>query len=469
MTRRDFIRAAGFAGLGAVLLPRVARGQLPAGTPTTDRKTMNPRNLATFRADVTPPLGHPLCAGWYQNATALADPLHALGVVLLGDDAPIVLCALDWAEMSNLSHIAWRERLAAAAGTTAERVAVHCMHAHCSPWPDEEAERLVSAIPGLQHVMDPAWCAGALERVAAAVAEAVRKPRRLTHLGLGRAKVEMVASNRRVMGPNGRVKAVRWTKTRDPAVRAEPEGLIDPWLKTISFWDGDMKVAALHYYAVHPTSYDTDHTITPDFAGLARNRRAAEEPGVLHAYFTECAGNITAGKYNDGAKENRPVLTERMYRAMVESEKGVAPIPVGRAEWRVANVTLPPREDETTETLTAQLNDPKGVEGRRLRAAIQLAYRHRLDRPIPIASLSFGDAAHIVHLPGESFMEYQVFAQELRPAAWMAVPSYGDCGPGYICMEKSFAEGGYEPTDSFVSGKCEAIMKDAIRRVLGNS
>ncbi|MCC7517797.1 MAG: hypothetical protein IT578_01280 [Verrucomicrobiae bacterium] len=427
---------------------------------------MTTNYLAPFRADVTPPLGHPLCAGWYDHALAISDPLHALGVVLLGDGAPIVLCALDWAEMSNLSHIAWRERLAAAAGTTAERVAVQCGHPHCTPWPDEEADRLVSAFPEIPRVMDPAWCAAALDRVAAALGEAVRRPHRLTHLGLGRAKVEKVASNRRVMGSDGRVRAVRWTQTKDPAVRAEPEGLIDPWLKTISFWDGGAKIAALHYYAVHPTSYDTDHTVTPDFMGLARERRAAEEPGVLHAFFTECAGNITAGKYNDGAKENRPVFTERIYRALVESEREVARVPVEPAEWRVANVVLPPRDDETMETLLARLNDAACPPKRRSQAALQVAYRRRLDRPIPITALSFGKAAHVLHLPGESFIEYQVFAQHLRPKAWVAVASYGDCGPGYICMENSAAEGGYEPIDSFVSGKCEAIMKGAIRRVL---
>jgi hypothetical protein len=48
----------------------------------------------------------------------------------------------------------------------------------------------------------------------------------------------------------------------------------------------------------------------------------------------------------------------------------------------------------------------------------------------------------------------------------VAVASYGDLGTGYITMEKSFAEGGYEPSDSFVSGKSEAILRDAIRKVL---
>src|ERR1051325_1944202 len=143
--------------------------------------------ISTFQADVTPPIGHPLCAGWMPPAVALADPLRALGVILLGEEKPVVLCALDWCEISNLSHIAWRKKLALAAGTSADRVAVQCVHPHCTPWPDEEAQRLVSEQPGINPIMDPAWCSQAIDRVANAVAAAKTIARPCTHISLGRA------------------------------------------------------------------------------------------------------------------------------------------------------------------------------------------------------------------------------------------------------------------------------------------
>jgi len=46
------------------------------------------------------------------------------------------------------------------------------------------------------------------------------------------------------------------------------------------------------------------------------------------------------------------------------------------------------------------------------------------------------------------------------------VAGYGDCGPGYVCMERSFEEGGYEPTDSFVAGRSEAIVRAAIAELM---
>jgi len=425
---------------------------------------MSKLGIATFRADITPPVGHPLCAGWYGTAQGITDSLYSLGVVLYASDDPVVLCALDWCELSNRSHMRWCEVLAAAAGTSPDRVAVHCIHAHCAPWPDEEAQQLVASYPDIPQVMDPAWCQQGLDRVAAAVRTA--RPAPFTHVGIGEARVQQVASNRRILGPDGKVQGVRWTKTVDPAVRAEPEGLIDPMLKTVSFWNGTDKLAALHYYAVHNTSYDDDRMVTCDFTGLAREQRNAEEPDPLHIYFTGCAGNVTAGKYNDGAVENRPVLTERIYRGMVESEASARLCPVSDFAWRVQPVSLPPREDLDEPGLLARIGDESLSALDRNRAAIRLAGLRRREAPILLSALDFGGNARILNLPSESFIEYQLYAQQQQPGGFVAVAAYGDCGPGYICMEDSYAQGGYEPLDSFVSRGCEAVMKNAITKLL---
>ena len=420
--------------------------------------------VATFRAEVTPPVGHPLCAGWTAPAIGVTDSLSALGLVLVGDGDPIVLCALDWCEISNGDHLLWRETLAQAVGTTPDRVAVQSVHQHNAPWPDQEAERLLTerGAPGL--VMDVDWCAAALDRVAAAVAASAWQP--LTHIALGEATVDRVASNRRVMGPDGKVKGVRWTQCRDAAIRDAPEGLIDPVLKTISLWNGDDKLAVLHFYAVHPCSYYGDGLVTSDFVGHARERRNAEDGGALHIYFTGCAGNITPGKYNDGAPENRPVLTDRVYAAMLAAEDRAERLPMGRLDARVTSVRLPPREDMVEAELLAVVAEAGESDKERIRAALKVAYLRRRDTPIDLLLIRLGERAAILNLPGEPFIEYQLLAQELRPEAFVAVAGYGDCGPGYIPLARSYAEGGYEPVDAFVSGECEALMRSAIARLL---
>ncbi|MHB9024319.1 MAG: hypothetical protein ACYC7E_09110 [Armatimonadota bacterium] len=442
---------------------------LPANAKETGMMTQ-PKSgnisIATFTADITPPLGHPLCAGWYAPARGITDRLSAFGLVLFGTEKPIVLCALDWAELSNRDHLRWRQALATAVGTDPDRVAVQCTHAHNTPWPDREAQNFLDKAGFPDIIMAGSWCEQARETVAAAAGLALAQRQTCTHIAVGQARVDQVASTRRIMGENGRVKAIRWTKTKDPAVRAEPEGLIDPFLKTISFWQNDLKLAVLHYYAVHPTSFDGDGLVTPEFVGLARNQRMAEDGGIPHIYFTGCAGNITAGKYNDGNPANRPVLTGRIYDAMMASEKNLRRIALKRWTWRVEPVVLPPREDANETQLEAQMKRPDASVGARSRAALILSYLRRKELPIPITCLHLTSDVCILNLPGEAFIEYQLDAQAQRPAAFVAVASYGDLGPGYITLERSFKEGGYEPTDSFVSGKSEAIMREAIRKVL---
>src|SRR5262249_31580357 len=109
---------------------------------------MPPLHIATFRSDVTPPLGHPLCGGWIEPVRAVDDPLYAIGVVLLGVGQRIVLCAVDWCGLRNDANLAWRKTLAEAVHTVPENVAVQCVHQHNAPFVDVEAEKLLEAAKG---------------------------------------------------------------------------------------------------------------------------------------------------------------------------------------------------------------------------------------------------------------------------------------------------------------------------------
>ena len=185
--------------------------------------------ITTFESDVTPPIGHPLCAGWYPPAAAIRDPLSAHGIILVSDEEqPIVLCALDWSELSNLDYLRWRQELAEAVGTDADRVAVHCIHAHDTPWPDRDAQNLLDEYGHPDVIMAGDWAERVRVQAAEAAAEAMNGLQPCTDISTGEAKVDKIASNRRVMGDDGKVRGVRWTKTRDPDLRAAPEGLIDP-------------------------------------------------------------------------------------------------------------------------------------------------------------------------------------------------------------------------------------------------
>ena len=97
---------------------------------------------------------------------------------------------------------------------------------------------------------------------------------------------------------------------------------------------------------------------------------------------------------------------------------------------------------------------------------MRLAFVERLGRPIQVSSLQLGKV-HILHLPGEPMLDFQLFAQQAQPGDFVAVAGYGDCGCAYICTDKAIAEGGYEPSASNVGKGSEAVLKNAIQALLG--
>lgn len=416
--------------------------------------------IAPFRADVTPPIGAPLCGGLVKPAVGVSQPLLALGVVLLSDEKPIVLCAIDFCEIRGADHIHWREVLAEAAATTPERVALHSLHQHNAPLVDNAVQKLLPEI----GILDATATEKALQGVAKTIQAALKTPQPVTHLSTGESKVLEVAGNRRVQVINGKVGKMRSSGSKDPELRALPEGLIDPFLKTVSFWNGEKKLAALHYYATHPMSYYGDGIVSHDFVGIAREKRTKED-GVPHIYFTGCGGNIGAGKYNDGTPPMRPLLAERIHAAMVASEQNAKRVPLTKLAWKHAPVVLQPDPEFPEERMVKVLQNTETRPSARITAALRLGFiRHR--EPIPFTSLHLGDNVCLVHLPGESFVEYQLFAQQQRPGAFVCTASYGDGVTGYIPLEHSFIEGGYEPSQAYATPESEKVMKDTIEKLL---
>ena len=423
--------------------------------------------MATFDCDVTPPLGHPLCGGWIQPVTAVDDPLLAKGVVLEDGSRRYVLCSVDWCLLQTGAYDTFRRKLALAAGTSESQVTVHTVHQHNAPLADSNAERLLRATEHAPRHLDLEFLEAVTDRLAASAREALGRMRTFTQVGHGQGRVEQFASNRRVRLEDGAIH-VRYSSTKDAVLRAAPEGLIDPWLRTITLYDGEQALVRLHYYASHPMSYYGDGRVTSDTVGLARERLEREE-GVPQIYFTGCAGNITAGKYNDGSPEARKALTDRIHTAMREAVANTRRVPVERLDWRTARIRFAPRTEPewSGDKARAILSDTNGAALGRLKAALDLAWLDRLeaDRMVEVSRLGLGPV-FAVHLPGEAFIEYQLFAQSLRPAEFVAVAAYGESGPGYICTDAALVDGGYEPTMSRVGPPTEFELKGAITKLL---
>ncbi|MDX2270231.1 MAG: hypothetical protein NW208_19170, partial [Bryobacter sp.] len=229
---------------------------------------------------------------------------------------------------------------------------------------------------------------------------------------------------------------------------------------------GDKKrLATLHYYATHPMSLYGQGHVSGDFVGDAREAL----PG-FHVYFTGAAGNIGAGKYNDGAPTRRAELAAKLRRAMesaIEHEERTRTLDL---RWKSAPVLLPQRSgpEHQTAALEKKLNDASTLPRDRASAARFLAWQAACQarQPISLSALAW-EGGQVVHMPGELFVEYQLAAQAEAPGQSIAMAAYGDYGPMYIGTAKSYAEGGYETSwVSRVDPSVEEILKNAVRGLL---
>src|SRR6185503_13496966 len=127
-------------------------------------------------------------------------------------------------------------------------------------------------------------------------------------------------------------------------------------------------------------------------------------PEALHVHFNGAGGNIGAGKYNDGAKENRMELAQRladgMKRALAETKKH--PLTEKDVGWETVAVKLPVaihlKEDDLIKDLKAE--PARGYVSK----ADQLAWvvRCKAGHAIDIGCLRVGDS-RVLHMPGELF------------------------------------------------------------------
>jgi hypothetical protein len=400
--------------------------------------------VATFSADVTIPLGHRCMGILPTKAARIDDHLEAHGFVLLGSEQPIVLVALDWCELRNGAYDHWRETLATSAGTTRERVLVSCLHQHDAPVIDTDAQALLDGVGLQKELCDASFQKGCLDRIVSELKRSLVAARRVTHLGFGQAEVEQVASNRRVVLADGRVTFDRGSASGGVSIyRDAPDGTIDPFLKTLSFWDGETALLAAHAYAVHPMSYYGKGGVSSDFVGLARRQRQVDDPHIAQIYVSGCSGDVTAGKYNDGSTAMRGVLAERLHDAMQRAWDNVKRVPLEQVTFRNTEIELPFHEDEEFRSgeLEKTLRDESAPVADRILAAMGLASRNRLKRDptIDLPCVDFG-AAQLLLFPGETFVGYQRFAQQVRPESFVVCIGYGECWPGYIPTEKAFDE-----------------------------
>ncbi|MFT5469315.1 MAG: hypothetical protein ACI8UO_004434 [Verrucomicrobiales bacterium] len=426
--------------------------------------------IGTFSVDVTPPVGHQLLTGGGIDSTGVEDPLYAKGFVLTDAEfKPVVFVSVDWAEIRGKAFDRWRDLLASTAETTRERVFVTSIHQHDTPLADLEAQRILEKAGAEAQVIDLEFHEATVQRVAKALVEALKSAEPVTHIGTGQAEVIDVASNRRYVKPDGGFSYGRYSGGGDLVGRTADVGVIDPMLKTISFWNGEKAVCALSIYATHPMSYYRTGRMSADFPGMARQKRQDETPDTLQIYASGASGNVTVGKFNNGKREMRAVFAERLHNGMNAAWEATEKHEIGKLGFKNETLTLAPRTSAgySRDELTKKLAEAT-TRSKQSSAALGLSWLNRSEtgQPIDVPMVDFG-VAQLILLPAEIYVEYQIFAQSLRPDSFVMTAGYGECGPGYIPVEQA-----WEEKDGNLGGWCwvdpgaEAPIKKVLQQLL---
>jgi len=138
--------------------------------------------VGVFRVNASPPIGSPVA---YAATRKIVDPLSARGIVLVAGETTVVLCAVDWIGIGNGGLDVWRERIAAAAGTTARDVSVHTLHQHDGCRCDFTTEAIMEKEGLGGKKFDNVFLRTVIQKVATAVSTAKANAIEITHLGFG--------------------------------------------------------------------------------------------------------------------------------------------------------------------------------------------------------------------------------------------------------------------------------------------
>ena len=406
--------------------------------------------------DITPELGIPCALGLDNECEEIFDPISVIAIAIEHGDERVMLTAADVLGLTRPETLKLRGMVGEKTGVPAERVVIHCTHSHESPclrveYGEYLRERGLRAYdPEYWERVQNAWV------TAAETAVADLKPARVAW---GMAKVDRVASNRRVVEPDGQI---RMRGSRAAADDADyPEGSIDPYVRVLRFDRAEAEPVALVSYCCHPSVAGGDEGpyITADICGVVR-RVLGETNACSTLYMTGTCGNINPGRYAGlkGRKQDVLALGYRLAVAAEDAYESAETVDAGQVSWAYRPVALQVREgiesaaelEAEVERLIAEHKElhargekaPGGAVRRPLARLMMRRVAEQGAIPTEVCALRLGEKG-VVFYPGECFVEmaYCLYAEHGAQNI-MAVENC-DYTPSYILPPAAYA-GGYE-------------------------
>ncbi|MDD5597160.1 MAG: hypothetical protein PHV82_04405 [Victivallaceae bacterium] len=422
--------------------------------------------IGNFIIDVTPPAGNAIAFGINEKTEI---PIFIRGLIIDDGKTRIVLAACDFINILGKAYGQMRKVIANAAGTGVRNVFLHSLHQHDSVRIALELNEVYRQCTG-RELTPLDYYNKMNDELKQAVSQAVENLRTVKNLATAERRISGLASNRRLVGADGKVYAMRFAMCTDPKLQNEPTGLIDPLLRSIGFIGPDNKpLAIMHFYASHPQTAYLRNRCSSDVPGFALDY-AAKHCGddAFQIYFTGCGGNVTFGKYYQGEASLKR-FGERLGRELVENCNHLELKRPGKITVKHALFELPLKAEMNEKDLLDQLSKTeKANEKINLIRRLVISRNWEKWKKVSISRISIGEDVNIMSLPDEAVVEYQLYAQSLIPEKFLACAAYADTADGsYIPTAAMYNEGGYEPGGStMTTAEVEPRMRAAIDQVL---
>jgi hypothetical protein len=439
--------------------------------------------ITSFISDVTNPVGSSVCSSSANFVESIRDPLFARGLVLEDGKKRFVFCTVDYCGVAGKFYEQWCKKIAKAAGTLPEFVALHAVHQHQAPW--LIGEDWVEKKSKGQHLFfgvsqkEKTWINLRLKMLSQSIVESLKNFKPVASVGGAGVRTEGLASNRRILGKNNQVVGIRWSITKNSKVRMAPVGLVDPELQCVTFWDDEEKLlASMSFFAAHPQCCGNLPFASAEIPGEFHRRMNADYPHASHLYFSGCLGNVTCGKYSTSDPEkNIRLLGARLAKYGSKAIQSSIKTRQSSLSLKVKKVSFPmPLRPLKSKISSSRIvnPDPKDWEMYQDVMDKMAQERRKSLENMKLSCWRLG-SFWILSLPGEPFIEYQLFAkQEIKKRGkkcFLAVAGLADYSPVYIPTSRGFSEGGYEVDKAvcFTTPQVEKVLKQSIQKVLSDS
>jgi len=381
--------------------------------------------VGTSAATITPQLGTPLSgyADRDHGAETVLDDLEVRAFWIEDAGSAACIVTADVIGFDAAFTTSLRAELSERLGVSPDAVLLAASHTHSGPQTCPHLSKTGAPVPSY------------LDSFRSAIVDAVTRAKtdaKPASLAIGRSSLSGFAIHRRVV-IDGR-----------SVMLPNPGGVRDDEVTALVFRapDSDAVRAVLFHYTCHPTVLG-GYWISGDYPGAARRFVERALPGAHAGFLPGCFGDVRpncvvmgGGAFRRGIPEDVAAYGKALGEEVVQAVARAAP---AAGEIHLAGATQ-----------TVPLPIAGGV--------------HTVG--ISLQRLDLTDEVALVAMGGEMCVDYGRFVKALRPGKTTLPLGYSNGLIGYVSPARYFAEGGYEPAESWPLFDLPGPFSPAVEEIL---